>query len=202
MKFRQIGALALGICLGACVTVNVYFPESAAERAADRFIKDVYGQDAQGTAAPADDAPQGALDSVLPGVAAMASRVFAFVLPPAYAQPLDINIATPAISALKSAMEQRHRQLKPHYDSGAVGMASTGLIVLRDPKLVPLQERNQIKKLVVDENADRTRLYAEIARANAHPEWEPEIRETFAQRWVANAPGGWWYQSGGAWLQK
>jgi hypothetical protein len=43
----------------------------------------------------------------------------------------------------------------------------------------------------------------EIARANGHPEWEPDIRRTFADRWVANAPRGWWYQdASGAWKQK
>ena len=38
-------ALLLGVTavLVACVTINVYFPEAAAERAADRFIQDVIG---------------------------------------------------------------------------------------------------------------------------------------------------------------
>ena len=99
-------------------------------------------------------------------------------------------------------MEQRHRQLKPFYGSGAVGMSATGLITLRDPKPIPLQQRNKIKKLVVDENSDRNRLYGEIAKANGHPEWEKDIRSIFAERWIGNAPGGWWYQSGGKWQQK
>ena len=43
---------------------------------------------------------------------------------------------------------------------------------------------------------------ARIARANGHPEWEADIRSTFARRWVANAPAGWWYQQDGAWKQK
>ncbi len=54
----------------------------------------------------------------------------------------------------------------------------------------------------MDENADRNRLYKEIAKANAHPEWEKDIRQIFAERWIGNAPGGWWFQSGGKWLQK
>jgi hypothetical protein len=46
-------------------------------------------------------------------------------------------------------------------------------------------------------------LYTEIARANGHPEWEADIRKTFAGRWIANAPAGWWYQdSGGQWKRK
>ncbi len=204
MKFRSLTAIGLGACLVACVTVNVYFPEAAAERAADLFIQDVYGEDQDGGSAPVPPAgsPQSGLDVPLASLFAAAAMVRDLLIPSASAQGIDINIQTPAINALKQAMERRHQQLKPHYASGAVGMAATGLITLRDPTLVPLQARNQVKKLVVDENADRNRLYGEIAKANAHPEWEPDIRGIFAERWVGNAPGGWWYQSGGNWRQK
>ena len=44
---------------------------------------------------------------------------------------------------------------------------------------------------------------AEIATANGHPEWEAQIRGTFAQQWIASARSGWWYQdAGGSWKQK
>ena len=36
--------IAAVLTLAACVTINVYFPEAAAERAADRFIQDVLGE--------------------------------------------------------------------------------------------------------------------------------------------------------------
>ena len=65
-----------------------------------------------------------------------------------------------------------------------------------------MRERNAVKKLVADENADRDALYREIARANGQPKWEQEIRTTFARRWIDNAPAGWWYQAGGGWQQK
>ena len=49
-----------------------------------------------------------------------------------------------------------------------------------------------------DDPADR-----EIAAANGKPEWESDIRSTFAQRWVAKARGGWWYRdAAGGWKQK
>ena len=74
---------------------------------------------------------------------------------------------------------------------------------MRDQKLVPMQERNSLKSLLSKENQDRSALYKEIAKANGHPEWEAEIRNTFAKRWVGNAPSGWWYQNKqGAWKQK
>ena len=39
-------------------------------------------------------------------------------------------------------------------------------------------------------------------RRTTIPEWEKDIRETFAKRWVAKAQGGWYYKAGGAWKQK
>jgi uncharacterized protein YdbL (DUF1318 family) len=44
----------------------------------------------------------------------------------------------------------------------------------------------------------------EIAKANGHPEWEGDIRKTFARRWVERgARPGWYYQNAsGAWVKK
>jgi uncharacterized protein YdbL (DUF1318 family) len=68
---------------------------------------------------------------------------------------------------------------------------------------VALADRNRLRKLVSDDNADRNSLYREIATANNHPEWEADIRSTFAERWIANARAGWYYKKGdGAWTQK
>ena len=100
-------------------------------------------------------------------------------------------------------MSARHQRLSPYYDSGAVGMENNGLITIKDDKLIPLKDRNTVKMLVADENRDRNMLYTELAKANGHPEWENEIRKTFARRWIANAPRGWWYKDGsGNWKQK
>ena len=74
----------------------------------------------------------------------------------------------------------------------------------RDANAVPLADRNRARKLVSDENADRNALYREIASANGHPEWEADIRRTFARRWVERgAQPGWYYQdASGAWAKK
>jgi hypothetical protein len=115
----------------------------------------------------------------------------------------DLEINTPAISALKSAMQARHARLAPHYASGAVGLTRDGGIALRDANAVALAERQAVNGWVADENRDRGSLYREIARANGHPEWEAEVRSTFAQRWIDKAASGWWVQnSGGAWVKK
>lgn len=119
----------------------------------------------------------------------------------AFAQA-DIEVNTPGVAALKQSMQTRHAQLAAFYASGAVGLAADGLVALRDASAVPLSARQTVNGLVAAENQDRKALYAEIARANGHPEWEAEIRNTFAQRWIQRAQPGWWVQSGGAWTKK
>ena len=188
--------LLLVLFAAACVTINVYFPAEAAEKAADRIIRDVYGEDPVKTTEPHswNDHPAAAQPA---GFA-----LLDWFIPVAHAEA-DLSVNTPAIRQIQTDMEKRHRELAPYYASGAVGMTRNGEIDVRDQKLVPLQDRNPVKKLVARENQDRSALYAEIARANGHPEWEPDIRQTFARRWVDNAPGGWWYMDGsGAWKQK
>lgn len=120
----------------------------------------------------------------------------------AFAQQGDLEINTPAIAALKQSMQQRHAQLAPLYASGAVGLARDGTVALRDASSVPLPQRGQVNALIAAENADRAALYREIARANGRPEWESDVRNTFAQRWIERAQPGWWVQGPGGWVQK
>lgn len=115
----------------------------------------------------------------------------------------DLEINTPAIAALTASMEKRHAQLAPFYASGAIGYTSDGSVAVRDAKLIALPQRQAVNQAVAAENADRAKLYKEIAVANSHPEWEGDVRATFAQRWIAKAPGGWYYQdSSGGWVKK
>lgn len=115
----------------------------------------------------------------------------------------DLEVNTPAISSLKQTMQDRHGQLSAFYGSGAVGLTRDGQIAVRDASLIPLSERQKVNSLVSDENQDRSAMYREIARANGHPEWEAEVRSTFAQRWISKAVSGWWYQNAsGAWVKK
>lgn len=199
---RHIRLLTLLLFVTGCITVNVYFPAAAAEQAADRIIKEIYGEKLEElkTTPPAQSDDQSSNETLAePGIAII---LLDFVIPAAHAQA-DIDISTPAINKLKASMTQRHSQLKPFYDTGAIGMDSRGLITLRDPKNVAIKDRNTVNQLVAAENQDRNALYAEIARANGHPEWENDIRSTFARRWVANAPGGWYFQdTSGSWKQK
>lgn len=185
-----------GLMLISCVTINIYFPAAAAEKAADRIIEDVWGREVE-------TQPQSAVPDTsqsrqrIP----LAMHVLDWLVSPAHAQA-NLNINSPAINALQAKMKQRHERLHPFYQTGAVGLTSDGLITLREASAVALKDRNAVNTLIAEENQDRKALYAEIARANGHPEWEADIQETFAKRWISNAAKGWWFQQGGSWQQK
>ncbi len=181
------------IALAACVTINVYFPAAAAEKAADRIIDDVWGT--KKDAVPAT--PQSRLDQ-----STIALALLNLVISPAEAQQPNLDLSSPEIQRITATMEARHSQLQPWFDSGAVGLAANGDVALRDAASVPLASRNAVSGLVKEENADRGALYRQIAIANGQPQWEAQIRSVFAQRWVARAKAGWWYQDSSGWKQR
>lgn len=205
---KLFGTITLPMALLACVTINIYFPAAAAEKAADRIIEDVWGKQpgvVEPAPTPSSAPPQPEKNSLnfneMPQ--AVVLGLLNILISPAQAAEADINIATPAIDGLRASMKARHDALEPHYNSGAIGLTNNALIAEHDAAAIPLKDRNSIKKLIADENNDRTALYREIANANNHPEWESDIRNTFAKQWVENARGGWWYQGGsGTWNQK
>jgi uncharacterized protein YdbL (DUF1318 family) len=195
-RWITTGIATLCLALAACVTINVYFPAAAAEKAADRIIEDIWGPGQQPKPAGNEQSSVGhAAGDIL--LAALD-----FVIPAAHAQA-DIDISSPAIRALTASMKGRAGQLEPFFGSGAIGLTPDGLVEVRDANAVPLADRTKLRKLVADDNADRNSLYREIASANGHPEWEADIRSTFAERWIANARAGWHYKSkSGDWTKK
>ena len=197
---RWIGLpVAAALLASACVTINVYFPAAEAREVAREFVEDVI-----------DDPDANVIDSS--GDGGMAVRFDSPRFDPwmllgigtahAQAQP-DITIETPAIQALKGQMEARFSQLRPHFDSGALGFTNDGMVLVRDASKLDLRSRVTVNQLVADDNRDRRAVYREIAVANGHPEWEDQIRSVFSKQWIASARSGWWYQAaGGSWQQK
>jgi uncharacterized protein YdbL (DUF1318 family) len=192
--------LAAAVALVGCVTINVYFPEAAAQKAADQFIGNVL--DDSGVARPADGDKVPAKPAT--GKQPSAS-LLDLVIPQAMAaESPDIQVRSPETDAIRGRMKSRFGgQLKALFDAGAVGFTANGLVAVRDAGSLPLDQRSQATNVVRDENTDRDQLYAAIAKANGHPEWEPQIRKTFAAGWVERAPSGWYYQdASGAWKRK
>lgn len=121
----------------------------------------------------------------------------------AFAQHADIDINTPSILVIKKSLGQRFFALKPHLDSGAIGVTADGLIAIRDLNTIATALRAGLEALVADENQDRGSLYREIARANGHPDWESNLKQTFGERFISRAQSGWYYLDGASkWNKK
>ena len=192
-KLSVLGALFLS----ACVTINIYFPAAAAEKAADEIIKDIQN------IAPQSPQPQSGLDVDPAELYRRLDLAIGLLISSANAAEADLSIDSPQIRQLRASMEKRFASLKPNYAAGFIGIKADGFLTVREGANVPLKERNQVNKLVASENQDRQRLYQAIANANGHPEWLDQIKGTFATRWIVNAQPGWWVQSSnGSWKQK
>ena len=207
--YKRSLALLAPVAIVSCVTVNIYFPAAAAEKAADQIILDVWHQ--QGGAAEATKAAttppaaknsgakneHSALDPRRIVVAALSA-----ISGEAHAQNVDFNASSPQIEQIKARMASRFGELRPFLDSGAIGLTADGLIAVHDANAASLADRARMNQLVNAENKDRKALYQAIADANNQPSWAGQIQKTFAERWISQAQSGWWYQSGGGWKKK
>jgi|SRR5690242_10328675 uncharacterized protein YdbL (DUF1318 family) len=208
LMLTLIGATAL---LAGCVTINVYFPAAAAQKAAEKFIGNVLGPDTQSQEQPPQQQnpqqpPASGGSSGDGSGMPLAARLLDALIPTANAaetQP-NIKIQTPEIEAIQGRMRDRyHGSMQALLDSGAVGFTHDGMVAVHDASKAPLPQRAQMNSVVADENRDRAAVYQQIAIANGHPEWESQIRQIFAKQWIDRAHPGWYYQdASGAWKRK
>jgi uncharacterized protein len=192
---RERVTVVLVLLLSACVTVNIYFPAAAVQRAADEIVKETWGGP-NGT--PDRVQPQSRLRSAPP-------RSLSFsVVSQALAQEPDINVSNPAIRGLKESIKRRSGAIKPYMDRGNAGINQDGLLAVRSTDGLNLKERAELQQLIEAENRDREALYVEIAKANNIPgEAVPKIKGIFAKSWIDQAQPGWWIQDPqGTWKRK
>ncbi len=171
----RLGPLLLAAtALVACAAVPLVFPAAEVEALADRSIAEI-----RGLAMPMPPQPLQSIDAPL------------------------LDAASLEVNRLKTQMARRFVDLGPLLDSGAVGLGADGYIAVHDVEAVPPEGRNALRTVVANENADRAALYREIAVANDHKKWTGEIRSVFANRWIALAKPGWWYQdANNSWKQR
>ena len=199
----------------ACITINVYFPAGAAEKAADQIIDSVIkGGGALRSPTPASPAPAAAPPSThrrpsSDTPVAQLGRAVGFALdaliPAAHAQEqANLDVSSPEIRAITASLQARFSQLSRFFDAGVIGLTADGRIDVRDIALAALPDRALVKRLVAEDNAYRDALYEAIARENERPEWESDIRRIFAERWVERgAKPGWYFQDlQGNWKQR
>jgi len=195
MKSKAVGlaAFAASLCLVlACITVNIYFPEAAVKQAADQIVDEVRQQNTK------DDG------RAEPVKKQTVSRNGGLSLVPAAFAQQETSVSTPTIRALKESLKQRFPGLKPYYDGGNIGENNTGFVEIRDDGALSLKDKAALRDLVRDENNDRTKLYAEVAKAlNVDPSQVGRVQKIFAESWIENAAPGWWVQEeNGEWAKK
>jgi uncharacterized protein YdbL (DUF1318 family) len=186
----------------SCITINVYFPAAAVEKAADKIVDEVWGEEGTKPEQEEEKKQEGDPHSLLHESIRLA--ISAIGPENAYAQDADVNVTTPAIRTLKKSIQERAASIKPYMDKGNVGISNQGLLVIRNSNGLNLKKRAKLKRLIDAENRDRNALYMEIAKANKFPpERVSDIKKIFAGSWIKNAQKGWWTQSpDGKWGQK
>ncbi len=192
-KFKYLTFVTI-LFAGACVTINVYFPAAAIQKAADQIVDDVTDTKDQ-QKSETKQKPQSSLFNKLKNVRIGANE--------AYAQA-DINVSTPAIRNIRHSMRETFQQLRPYYVRGSVGENNKGFVEIRNTSDLGLKEKADVTRLVDQINQHRTSLYSEIAKANKiEANSLPQVQKIFANSWRNKSREGWWVQNdNGEWEKK
>lgn len=179
----------------SCVTVNIYFPASAIQKAADLIVEDIRGTEKM------QEKPKEKKQDKESSLINYARLSFGTTN--AFAQ-INIEVSTPAIRALKESLKSRFPQLKLFFDGGVIGENNNGYIELRDASGLNLKQKADVNRLIEQENKDREALYIEILRANKFgKELMPDIQKIFANSWRDNSRPNWWIQNDkGEWIRR
>jgi len=190
-SLTPLATLAPLALIAACVTVNVYFPAAKVEEAAQQIVEEVYQE-------------KGVKPQTRLGPAPATGGWMAWLGPRAAYAEEAATVSNAAIRAVKDQIAQRHTQLAPHYAKGQVGIDRDGFLQVRDTGGLGLSEVAAVKRLVEADNAARSQLYAEVARAlDLKPQQVSQVQEVFAREWRGKAQAGWWVQDdAGAWNKR
>jgi uncharacterized protein YdbL (DUF1318 family) len=192
MKIRSMkAAFSAGLILAllACITVNIYFPESAVKKTAEDIVNEVRASDKTiKDEVKKDEVKKSASFSLVPRL---------------YAQQ-ETEVTTPRIRAIKESIKGRFDKLVPHFDAVRIGETKDGNLQVLNEDGLSLQDKSVLRKLVKDENQDRMDLYAEVAKAlNIDPSLIERVRQIFAEQWIGKAHAGWMIQKAdGSWVKK
>lgn len=179
--------------VAACVTVNIYFPAAAIQKAADQIVDDVTGTEGEQKSEKKPDTQSRLFDG-LKNIS----------LGPKEAHAQDINVSTPAIRNIKKSMRENFRELRPFYVRGSVGENKSGFVEVRSTSDLNLKEKADVARLVDQMNGYRTALYSEVVKANRLDSNSlPQVQKIFANSWRSKSRTDWWIQNDdGGWEKK
>ena len=187
----------ISICVGmvlifyTCITVNIYFPEAAVQKTAEKIVNDIREN---------EEKKEEKKIASFTGQLNLSSFFIASAL---YGQE-ETTVSTPTIRALKQSMRERFPELVPFYEGGQIGESNDGYLVKRNEDNLDLKARAKLRNLVREENKDREDLYREVATAlDIDQSQIPRIQKIFAENWIRKARPGWWIQKeDGTWERK
>jgi uncharacterized protein YdbL (DUF1318 family) len=171
-RFRVLLFLA-AFLIGACVTINIYFPAEKVESVAGEIVDDIRGQKTAPQTAP-EKKDQSKLER---------RPLLASLMPTARAEEVT-TVSNAAIRELKDRMKARFPQLKPWFDSGVLKEGNDGFVAVASMDGVGVKDKGTVRNLVAAENKDRQSLYREVAKAlNIDASQTERVAAIFAKEW-------------------
>jgi uncharacterized protein len=175
MKFTPkrlfVAALSFCLALGACVTINIYFPAEKVEAVAGEIVHDIRGNEE--VEKPSEKNRSFLWNSIF----------FAFYPASAWAEEAT-EVSNATIRALKEKMKARYAEMKTYYLNGALSEGNDGYVKVQSLEGLTLKEKRDVKVLADAENEDRGQLYREVARALKIDESNiGRVAEIFAVEW-------------------
>lgn len=184
---RKTAMLLALVLIGACVTVNIYFPAAEIKKDAAKVVDDVYGIDGE-----KEEQKQGS------------SLDFPSLFGPKAAHAQDyVNLTNSVTRGIRQQLKSNQSQLGPYFNSGVVGIDRNGFAAVRDAGGLGMKDMSMVKKLVNNDANLKRQLYQAKAEAANTPNEAGKVQAIYADEWRNKAHGGWWIQdNGGNWQQK
>lgn len=193
MKKKFWMLLAVTGFFAACVTVNIYFPAAAAEKAAEEIVKEIREQALSEEEEKNEETQPPESEA----------RVWQWVTT-AHAQEGALEVSNASIRALKASIKARYPSIIPYFQQGVMGESKTGFLEGRSLDGLSLSDKAKVKRLIEAENRDRVALYDEVAKAlQIKPDQVERLRKIFAKEWQKTVPSGTWIEKDdGTWVKK
>jgi len=200
--FRKNAVLSIfGLFIAGCavITVNIYFPTEAVQKAAEEILNEIEGDE--------EAAPDNPIDSLAPQSSLLPSiRTFVLGNQIAYAgnNDIDINLTTPAIRKVIASMKSRNPKIDAFKEKGVIGETFNGKLEIRDYNGLGGSEIRTVKQLIKAENSDRDLLYKGLADANNISAADiNRIEDVFGSTHKRRLKSGEWYkEKNGEWEKK
>jgi len=183
LKTRWLVGFFLGLCILACVTINIYFPAEKVESVAEEIVTEIRGSGGEGKEKAPGEKPSKGNDT-----SSLRHVVLALSKSTAWADEVT-TVSNPTIRTLKQRMKARFEQMKTYYQKGTIQEGNDGYVSVSDASGLSLKEKRDLRALVAAENDDRRALYGEVAKAlKIDPGQTNKVAQIFAREWQKSVP--------------